>query len=92
MRDTVSLTTLSRRVRPSLPRRVRCAALLTKELTRTKVRTLNAMGVRTGLITNTDARIGVMLRRAARLCAQSSCSGCPQGPWDIGIPLTRTYK
>jgi hypothetical protein len=54
-----------------------------KELIHFIVRALRKMGMRTGLITNSDARIGALLRRVIRLCAQSSCSGCPPGPWGI---------
>jgi len=46
------------------------------------VRALREMGIRTGLITNSDARIGALLRHVIRL-SQSSCSGRPPGPWGI---------
>jgi hypothetical protein len=47
------------------------ALLLTKQLIHSTVRTLREMGVRTGLITNSDARIGGLLCCVAWLCAQS---------------------
>jgi hypothetical protein len=64
----------------------------TKELINFIVRTLRKMGMRTGLITNSDARIGAPLRRVIRLCAQSSCSGCSPGPWGIRIPFPHGHK